>query len=68
MTTSWKWVLAVFLGLVVVILCVLSYIVGAASAAQDAEGFVVNLPNGEEVMCVTTERGSISCNWFMVTG
>lgn len=63
MTTSWKLVLAVFLVALITLLCVLSYMAGLAVTSPETSAEVVELPNGQDVMCVHTERGGVSCDW-----
>ncbi len=64
MTTTWKIVAAVFLATLIALLCVLSFLLGVSQNLPDTEGTVVELPNGEEVMCVVTDRGGTSCDWM----
>jgi hypothetical protein len=62
-TTTWKIVAAVFLATLIAILCVLFFILGTAQSLPKTGTGLVELPNGEEVMCVSTANGGISCDW-----
>jgi hypothetical protein len=66
-TTTWKIVAAVFLATLIALLCVLSFLLGVSNNLPETGARVVELPNGEEVMCVNTERGGISCDWLGMT-
>ncbi len=63
MTTTWKIVAAVFLATLIALLCVLAFLLGVSQNLPETGAEVIQLPNGEEVMCVNTERGGISCDW-----
>jgi hypothetical protein len=67
-TTSWKIVAAVFLAALIALLCVLSFLLGTARNLPETDAMVVELPNGEEVMCVVTDRGGTSCDWMGIGG
>ncbi len=64
MTTTWKIVAAVFLATLIALLCVLSFLLGVSQNLPETGAEVVQLPDGEEVMCVGTERGGITCDWM----
>ncbi len=64
MTTTWKWVAAVFLAALIALACGLSYVAGLSQNPPETTSEVVELPDGEQVMCVLPERGGASCDWM----
>ncbi len=67
MTTTWKIVAAVFLATLIALLCVLAYFLGLTVNPSHTRAEVIELPNGEQVMCVLPERGGITCDWMGFT-
>ncbi len=66
MTTTWKIVAAFFLACLIALACGLSYVAGLAMNPPATDGVVVELPNGEQVMCVQSAAGGITCDWMGV--